>query len=74
MYVSKVPDKPDHFSTSHFCSVASWETFTVSDHKAEPQPGIRDTKEILAKDSVPTKVLEQLAEAGLSVNKGSWLG
>lgn len=76
MYVGKAPDKRDHFSTSHFCSVASWETFTVSDHKAEPQPGIRDTKEILAKDSVSTKVLEKrrLAEAGLSVNKGSWLG
>lgn len=76
MYVGKAPDKHDHFSTSHFCSVASRETSAVRDHKAEPQPGLRDAKEILAKDSVSTKVLEkqQLAGAGLHVNKGSWLG
>lgn len=29
--------------------------FTASGHKTEPQPSTRDMKEILAKDSVPTK-------------------
>jgi hypothetical protein len=42
---------------------------TASDHKAEPQPGTGDMKEILAKDSVSTKALEKqrLAEADLSM-------
>lgn len=76
IFVGKFPNKHDHFSTSHFFSVASWEMFSASDHQAEPQPGTRDMEEILAKDSVSTKVLEKqrLAEADLRMWKGSRLG